>query len=73
MSKEDSWFEERQSSWLYRELAACEPDPYHLFPPPKTGFANCQPYSSGMFVYWMSFGIKDCIDGTSNSTWSCST
>lgn len=27
MSKEESWFEERQSSWLYRELAKCEPDP----------------------------------------------
>ncbi|HEX7373463.1 MAG TPA: hypothetical protein VF277_00690, partial [Steroidobacteraceae bacterium] len=27
MSKEESWFEERQSAWLYRELAACEPDP----------------------------------------------
>jgi len=27
MSKEESWFEERQSAWLYRELASCEPDP----------------------------------------------
>jgi VIT1/CCC1 family predicted Fe2+/Mn2+ transporter len=27
MSKEESWFEERQSAWLYRELARCEPDP----------------------------------------------
>jgi VIT1/CCC1 family predicted Fe2+/Mn2+ transporter len=27
MSKEESWFEERQSAWLYRELAKCEPDP----------------------------------------------
>ena len=26
MSKEESWFEERQSAWLYRELASCEPD-----------------------------------------------
>jgi len=27
MSKEESWFEERQSAWLYRQLASCEPDP----------------------------------------------
>ena len=27
MSKEESWFEERQSAWLYRELARCESDP----------------------------------------------
>jgi VIT1/CCC1 family predicted Fe2+/Mn2+ transporter len=27
MSKEESWFEERQSAWLYRELASCEHDP----------------------------------------------
>jgi vacuolar iron transporter family protein len=27
MSKEESWFEERQSSWLYRRLAECETDP----------------------------------------------
>jgi VIT1/CCC1 family predicted Fe2+/Mn2+ transporter len=26
MSKEESWFEERQSAWLYRQLASCEPD-----------------------------------------------
>jgi VIT1/CCC1 family predicted Fe2+/Mn2+ transporter len=27
MSKEESWFEERQSAWLYRQIASCEPDP----------------------------------------------
>ncbi len=27
MSKQESWFEERQSAWLYRELARCETDP----------------------------------------------
>lgn len=27
MSHLDSWREEKQSAWLYRELAACEPDP----------------------------------------------
>ena len=27
MSGLDSWREEKQSAWLYRELAACEPDP----------------------------------------------
>ena len=26
MSGLDSWREEKQSAWLYRELAACEPD-----------------------------------------------
>lgn len=27
MSGPESWREEKQSAWLYRELAACEPDP----------------------------------------------
>jgi len=27
MSKEESWFEERQSAWLYRQIASCERDP----------------------------------------------
>ena len=27
MSGSESWREEKQSAWLYRELAACEPDP----------------------------------------------
>ena len=27
MSALDSWREEKQSAWLYRELAGCEPDP----------------------------------------------
>ena len=27
MSGAESWREEKQSAWLYRELAACEPDP----------------------------------------------
>jgi vacuolar iron transporter family protein len=26
MSKVESWFEEKQSAWLYRQLAQCEPD-----------------------------------------------
>ncbi len=26
MSKLESWYEEKQSAWLYRELASCEPD-----------------------------------------------
>ena len=27
MSNLDGWREEKQSAWLYRELAQCEPDP----------------------------------------------
>jgi hypothetical protein len=27
VSGPESWREEKQSAWLYRELAACEPDP----------------------------------------------
>jgi len=27
LSGQESWFEEKQSAWLYRRLAACEPDP----------------------------------------------
>jgi prepilin-type N-terminal cleavage/methylation domain-containing protein/prepilin-type processing-associated H-X9-DG protein len=44
--------------------AACEPDPFLLNGP----YNKCgQPYSTGMFVYWLCFGIQDCTDGTSNT------
>ena len=44
--------------------AACEPDPFMINGPYNT----CgQPYSTGMFVYYLAFGIQDCTDGTSNT------
>jgi prepilin-type N-terminal cleavage/methylation domain-containing protein len=44
--------------------AACEPDPYHLNGPYNT----CgQPYSTGVFVYYLAFGIQDITDGASNT------
>jgi len=27
----------------------------------------CPPYSTGLFVYWYAYGIRDCTDGTSNT------
>jgi prepilin-type N-terminal cleavage/methylation domain-containing protein/prepilin-type processing-associated H-X9-DG protein len=44
--------------------AACEPDPFLLNGP----YNNCGfPYSTGVFVYFLAFGIQDVNDGTSNT------
>jgi prepilin-type N-terminal cleavage/methylation domain-containing protein/prepilin-type processing-associated H-X9-DG protein len=41
----------------------CQPDPFRL-----TGAGpGCQPFSTGLFAYWLSFGIADCRDGTSQT------
>jgi prepilin-type N-terminal cleavage/methylation domain-containing protein/prepilin-type processing-associated H-X9-DG protein len=40
----------------------CQPDPLGL-----TGSPGCQPFSTGMFAYWVCFGIADCRDGTSQT------
>lgn len=45
--------------------AGCGPDPFRLNNPPGT--PGCQPYSTGLFCYWFSYGISDCTDGTSNT------
>jgi prepilin-type N-terminal cleavage/methylation domain-containing protein/prepilin-type processing-associated H-X9-DG protein len=43
--------------------ACCQPDPLNL-----TGAAVLgQPYSTGMFAYWIANGIQDVTDGTSNT------
>ena len=28
---------------------------------------TCWPDTTGMFVLWLAYGIKDCTDGTSNT------
>jgi prepilin-type N-terminal cleavage/methylation domain-containing protein/prepilin-type processing-associated H-X9-DG protein len=45
--------------------AGCTPDPFNI-----TGWganANCYPSCEGMFCMYISYGIKDCTDGTSNT------
>jgi prepilin-type N-terminal cleavage/methylation domain-containing protein/prepilin-type processing-associated H-X9-DG protein len=42
--------------------ACCTPDPMNL-----NGGQSGRPVSTGLFVYWLSFGISDCTDGTSNT------
>jgi prepilin-type N-terminal cleavage/methylation domain-containing protein/prepilin-type processing-associated H-X9-DG protein len=40
----------------------CQPNPYNI-----GGQPGCQPQSTGMFAYWISYGIRDVLDGTSNT------
>jgi prepilin-type processing-associated H-X9-DG protein len=43
--------------------STCQPDPFNL-----TGGGNpCAADSTGMFVYFNCYGIRDCTDGTSNT------
>jgi prepilin-type N-terminal cleavage/methylation domain-containing protein/prepilin-type processing-associated H-X9-DG protein len=42
--------------------AACEPDPFNMYPP-----NNCKSYSTGLFVYYQTYGVQDVLDGTSNT------
>jgi prepilin-type N-terminal cleavage/methylation domain-containing protein/prepilin-type processing-associated H-X9-DG protein len=43
--------------------STCQPDPFNL-----TGGGNpCTADSTGMFVYFYSYGVRDCTDGTSNT------
>jgi prepilin-type N-terminal cleavage/methylation domain-containing protein/prepilin-type processing-associated H-X9-DG protein len=43
--------------------STCQPDPMNI-----TGGGNpCSADSTGMFVYFNCYGIRDCIDGTSNT------
>ncbi len=41
----------------------CQPDPLRL----AGGGPGCLPFSTGMFAYWVAFGIADCRDGTSQT------
>jgi prepilin-type N-terminal cleavage/methylation domain-containing protein/prepilin-type processing-associated H-X9-DG protein len=43
--------------------ACCQPDPLNL----GAGTPATMPFSTGLFCYWLSFGIRDCTDGTSNT------
>jgi prepilin-type N-terminal cleavage/methylation domain-containing protein/prepilin-type processing-associated H-X9-DG protein len=44
-------------------FACCTPDPFNL----NGGTPAAKPTSTGMFVYWLSYGISDATDGTSNT------
>jgi prepilin-type N-terminal cleavage/methylation domain-containing protein/prepilin-type processing-associated H-X9-DG protein len=43
--------------------ACCQPDPLNI----AGGTPVTPPFSTGLFCYWISFGIRDCTDGTSNT------
>ncbi len=43
--------------------ACCQPDPLNI----TGGTSPGKPFSTGLFVYWLAFGIQDCTDGTSNT------
>jgi prepilin-type N-terminal cleavage/methylation domain-containing protein/prepilin-type processing-associated H-X9-DG protein len=43
--------------------ACCAPDPMNI----AGGTPVTPPFSTGLFCYWISFGIRDCTDGTSNT------
>jgi prepilin-type N-terminal cleavage/methylation domain-containing protein/prepilin-type processing-associated H-X9-DG protein len=42
--------------------AGCQPDPLHITTNP-----GCAPYSNGLFVYWLAYGLQDCSDGSSQT------
>jgi prepilin-type processing-associated H-X9-DG protein len=41
----------------------CQPDPLNI----AGGSPGCLPGSTGMFAYWICFGLRDCLDGSSNT------
>jgi len=45
--------------------ACCTPDPFNLLN--QGGTPGQKPASTGMFAYWVSYGISDTTDGTSNT------
>jgi prepilin-type N-terminal cleavage/methylation domain-containing protein/prepilin-type processing-associated H-X9-DG protein len=42
---------------------SCQPDPLNI----NGGQPGCVPYSTGVFCYWTSYGVRDITDGTSNT------
>ena len=42
--------------------SSCQPDPFNF-----RGGGGCVSDSTGLFTYWNCYGIRDCIDGTSNT------
>jgi prepilin-type N-terminal cleavage/methylation domain-containing protein/prepilin-type processing-associated H-X9-DG protein len=52
------------SSWGWAiGYEQCEPDPLNI----NGGTNPCNPNSTGLFVYWISNGIQNITDGTSNT------
>ena len=52
------------SSWGWAiGYEQCEPDPMGI----NGGTNPCNPYSTGLFVYWLSNSIQNVTDGTSNT------
>jgi prepilin-type N-terminal cleavage/methylation domain-containing protein/prepilin-type processing-associated H-X9-DG protein len=48
-------------------FSGCTPNPLFL-PSVNNGQPpGCLPFSTGLFAYWLPFGIRDCTDGTSNT------
>ena len=41
----------------------CQPDPLNI----NGGQPGCAPYSTGVFAYWVSYGLRDIPDGSSNT------
>ncbi len=41
----------------------CAPDPLNI----NGGQPGCTPYSTGVFAYWVSYGLRDITDGSSNT------
>jgi prepilin-type N-terminal cleavage/methylation domain-containing protein/prepilin-type processing-associated H-X9-DG protein len=44
-------------------FGGCPPDRFQI----AGGTQGCQPSSTGMFAYWVCYGIADCRDGTSQT------
>jgi prepilin-type N-terminal cleavage/methylation domain-containing protein/prepilin-type processing-associated H-X9-DG protein len=42
---------------------SCQPDPLNII----GGQPGCVPYSTGVFCYWLAFGLRDITDGSSNT------
>jgi len=58
------------SSWYWVPgpgYASCQPDPYNFNGNTPPGNPGCTPSSTGIFCYWMPYGIRDVTDGTSNT------
>jgi len=49
--------------------AGCPPDPLNITGQATAAGGNpgCLPFSTGVFTYWLPYGIRDCTDGTSNT------
>jgi prepilin-type processing-associated H-X9-DG protein len=43
--------------------ASCQPDPFNL----TGGNPGCSATATGLFVYWLAYGLNDCTDGSSQT------